>query len=101
MVSRTLWICCANSRVGASTKTWHCGSLASNRCREAMENVAVLPVPDCAWAIVSRSVWSFGGSNGYGQWRFIRDAILRGQHGDRNGSRRYNGDNKDNRSSRR
>jgi hypothetical protein len=29
-------------------------TLKSNCCKIAIENVAVLPVPDCAWAITSR-----------------------------------------------
>ncbi len=52
-------ICWANSGVDANTNTWHCGSFKSKRCNAAIENVAVLTVPDCAWAIVSRSVLFF------------------------------------------
>ena len=32
---------------------WHSGFLGSMRCRSPIEKVAVLPVPDCAWAMVS------------------------------------------------
>jgi hypothetical protein len=32
---------------------WHSGDLGSMRWRRPIEKVAVLPVPDCAWAMVS------------------------------------------------
>ena len=46
--------CWANSLVGAKIKAWHSLIFKSNCCKIAIENVAVLPVPDCAWAITSR-----------------------------------------------
>lgn len=50
----TFCICTANSRVGDKHKT--CVSLrdVSRLCNIEMEKVAVLPVPDWAWAITSR-----------------------------------------------
>ena len=45
--------CCASSRVGARIKAWHSFRLMSIFCRIATANVAVLPVPDWAWAITS------------------------------------------------
>ena len=46
--------CCANSLVGAKTRAWQFLSLTVfSFCRIAIENVAVLPVPDWAWAITS------------------------------------------------
>ncbi len=50
----TFWICCANSRVGARMSACTLLSLRSICWRTEMENVAVLPVPDCACAMVSR-----------------------------------------------
>jgi hypothetical protein len=49
----TLLICWANSLVGARMTAWHWGDLGSISCKTPIENVAVLPVPDWAWAIVS------------------------------------------------
>jgi len=49
----TLLICWASSRVGAMIMAWHSGDLGSSSWRTPIEKVAVLPVPDCAWAIVS------------------------------------------------
>ena len=45
--------CWANSLVGARIKAWQSLMFKSNCCRIAIENVAVLPVPDWAWAITS------------------------------------------------
>mmetsp|Transcript_27549 Transcript_27549/g.110355 ORF Transcript_27549/g.110355 Transcript_27549/m.110355 type:complete len:315 (+) Transcript_27549:1419-2363(+) len=50
----TLTICCASSRVGASTRAWHSCSELSTCWRMPIENVAVLPVPDWACAMTSR-----------------------------------------------
>lgn len=50
----TFWICWASSRVGARTRAWHSRSEVSMRWRIEMAKVAVLPVPDWAWAITSR-----------------------------------------------
>jgi hypothetical protein len=47
--SITCCICTANSLVGDNTKTWVSRSCVSINCRIAIENVAVLPVPD--WAL--------------------------------------------------
>lgn len=52
--SMTFWICVANSLVGESINTWVSRSVVSSDCRIDIEKVAVLPVPDCAWAITSR-----------------------------------------------
>ena len=41
----TFIICCASSRVGASTSAWHSRMEVSMDCRMLMANVAVLPVP--------------------------------------------------------
>ena len=49
----TFWICCANSRVGAKTSAWHSLASMSICCNNEMAKVAVLPVPDWAWAITS------------------------------------------------
>lgn len=49
----TFWICVASSRVGDKHSTWLSRTVVSNICRIAIENVAVLPVPDCACAITS------------------------------------------------
>ena len=49
----TFLICWASYRVGARTSAWHCGDLGSISCSKPIEKVAVLPVPDCAWATVS------------------------------------------------
>jgi hypothetical protein len=49
----TLWICWASSLVGARTNAWHCVLFGSISWRTPIENVAVLPVPDCACATVS------------------------------------------------
>lgn len=49
----TLFICWASYRVGAKTMAWHYGFLGSINWRTPMENVAVFPVPDWAWAMVS------------------------------------------------
>ena len=46
--SITCWICTASSLVGDNTKTWVSRSWVSISCNMAIENVAVLPVPDCA-----------------------------------------------------
>jgi len=51
--TQTFWICTASSRVGERHNT--CVSLVcmSTDCNIAMEIMAVLPVPDWAWAITS------------------------------------------------
>lgn len=46
--------CWASSLVGASTRAWQSFSSMLSCCKIAMEKVAVLPVPDWAWAITSR-----------------------------------------------
>lgn len=43
----------ANSLVGARIKAWVWVDEVSMTCKAEMEKVAVLPVPDWAWAIVS------------------------------------------------
>jgi hypothetical protein len=50
----TLLICWASYRVGARMMPWHSGFLLSISWRSPMAKVAVLPVPDWAWAMVSR-----------------------------------------------
>jgi hypothetical protein len=52
----TFWIWFASSRVGARHSAWVSRRLVSMLWRIEMEKVAVLPVPDCACAIVS---WPF------------------------------------------
>ena len=54
--SHVFCICNANSRVGANTNTWQSDFFGSNISNAAIKNVPVLPVPDCAWAIVSCSI---------------------------------------------
>ena len=49
----TFWICWASSLVGARIRAWHSLNPVSIFSRIAIENVAVFPVPDCAWAITS------------------------------------------------
>ncbi len=49
----TLLICWANYLVGAKTIAWQWGDFGSIDWRTPMEKVAVFPVPDWAWAIVS------------------------------------------------
>ena len=49
----TFLICWASSLVGAKTNAWQLGDLLSMTCKSPIENVAVLPVPDWAWATVS------------------------------------------------
>ena len=48
-----IFTCWANSLVGAKIKAWQSFTVKSSCCKIAIENVAVLPVPDCAWAITS------------------------------------------------
>ncbi|RNA29565.1 hypothetical protein BpHYR1_041898 [Brachionus plicatilis] len=50
----TCWICTASSRVGDSTRACVSLSRVSIICSVEMANVAVLPVPDCDWAMTSR-----------------------------------------------
>mmetsp|Transcript_83126 Transcript_83126/g.201481 ORF Transcript_83126/g.201481 Transcript_83126/m.201481 type:complete len:289 (+) Transcript_83126:604-1470(+) len=50
----TLWLCRASSRVGLTISTCVARTDGSSSCSAAIENAPVLPVPDCAWAIVSR-----------------------------------------------
>lgn len=45
--------CWASSLVGANTSAWVSLNSISNCCRMEIANVAVLPVPDWAWAITS------------------------------------------------
>lgn len=47
------YTCWANSRVGAKISAWQSLNSGSSCCNIEMANVAVLPVPDCAWAITS------------------------------------------------
>ena len=49
----TFEICVASSLVGDNVSTCVSRTLMSNVCKIAIEKVAVLPVPDCAWAITS------------------------------------------------
>lgn len=49
----TINTCCASSLVGANTSAWVSLNSISNCCRMEIANVAVLPVPDWAWAITS------------------------------------------------
>ena len=49
----TLLICWANYLVGAKTMAWQWGDFGSTNCRTPIANVAVFPVPDWAWAMVS------------------------------------------------
>lgn len=53
-ISGINFTCWANSLVGASIRAWHSLRLVSTFCRIAIENVAVFPVPDWAWAITSK-----------------------------------------------
>lgn len=53
-VKYTFWICKANSLVGDKHSTWVSLSWVSTDCNIAIENVAVLPVPDWACAMTSR-----------------------------------------------
>lgn len=49
----TINTCWASSLVGANTSAWVSLNSISNCCRMEIANVAVLPVPDWAWAITS------------------------------------------------
>lgn len=49
----TINTCWASSLVGANTSAWVSLRSISNCCRMEIANVAVLPVPDWAWAITS------------------------------------------------
>ena len=49
----TFWICWANSRVGPRIRAWVAWSSTSMFWRHEMAKVAVLPVPDWAWAMTS------------------------------------------------
>lgn len=50
----TFCIWTASSLVGDKHKTWVSRTVRSKDCKIAIENVAVFPVPDWAWAITSR-----------------------------------------------
>jgi hypothetical protein len=49
----TLFICWASYRVGANMIAWQWGDLGSISWSTPIAKVAVLPVPDWAWAMVS------------------------------------------------
>lgn len=70
--SSTFCICCASSLVGASTSAWQFSFEISICSKIAMAKVAVLPVPDCAWAITSYPVWVC-----VGVWRWDDEKIQR------------------------
>ena len=54
MAITTLTICVASSRVGARISAWQSRLAMSMFWSRPMVKVAVFPVPDWAWAIVSR-----------------------------------------------
>lgn len=54
--SEAVLTCCASSRVGANTSAWQERFAVSSFCRMVTAKVAVLPVPDWAWAMTSQPV---------------------------------------------